>query len=348
MELSEDCLPFFHSLKENTIRGTAYASIFGANTPNSEYEFLTGNTMGFLPPSSVGFHLFVRGAMPSLASELKNAGYDTLAIHPYRGTNYRRNIVYPQIGFDKYYARVNFTSPEYVRNYISDQELVDRIISEYEKHNQKTDAPLFSYNVTMQNHGGYSRESPDFDIYLTLPQVSPKTLSVTSTEKYLTLMNLSDQALEDLTSRFAQEEEPTIILMLGDHQPSDYITNVVRRITGTTDDPSIDETQTGYRVPFVIWSNYGLEHKYYDGISVNYLGGILMEAAGIPLTGYQQFLSGLMEQLPVINANGLRGADGVFHDYSQDSAYEELLNDYKILQYNDLIDDGHRDDSFYG
>ena len=46
LDLSEDCMPFIHSLTENTIKGTAYVSIFGGNTPNSEYEFLTGNTMG--------------------------------------------------------------------------------------------------------------------------------------------------------------------------------------------------------------------------------------------------------------------------------------------------------------
>ena len=100
LDLSEDAMPFLHSLKENTIKGTVYSSVFGANTPNSEYEFLTGNTMAFLPASSVGFHVFVRGELPSLASELKETGYTTLAMHPYRGYNYRRHIVYPQIGFD--------------------------------------------------------------------------------------------------------------------------------------------------------------------------------------------------------------------------------------------------------
>ena len=75
LDLSEDCMPFIHSLTENTIKGSAYVSIFGGNTPNSEYEFLTGNTMGFLPASSVGFNLFVRGNLPSIASELKSQGY---------------------------------------------------------------------------------------------------------------------------------------------------------------------------------------------------------------------------------------------------------------------------------
>ena len=39
LDLSEDCMPFIHSLTENTIKGTAYVSIFGGNTPKFRVEF---------------------------------------------------------------------------------------------------------------------------------------------------------------------------------------------------------------------------------------------------------------------------------------------------------------------
>ena len=45
--------PFMNSLQKNTIKGYALASVYGAKTPNSEWEFMTGNTMGFLPEGSV-------------------------------------------------------------------------------------------------------------------------------------------------------------------------------------------------------------------------------------------------------------------------------------------------------
>ena len=47
-ETSEDYLPFIHSLTKNTIKGKLYVSIEGANTANSEFEFLTGNSLAFL------------------------------------------------------------------------------------------------------------------------------------------------------------------------------------------------------------------------------------------------------------------------------------------------------------
>ena len=109
---------------------------------------------------------------------------------------------------------------------------------------------------------------------------------------------------------------------------------------------TLDYVQQGYRVPFLVWSNYGLEHQYYDGLSVNYLSGILLENAGLPLTGYQKFLQNLREVLPIINGNVYQ-SKGVFHSYG-DAAQAELLNDYKILQYNHLVDKKNRSGSFFG
>ena len=199
----------------------------------------------------------------------------------------------------------------------------------------------------MQNHGGYSKASPDFESYLTLPDETSKTTSVLATEKYLTLMNETDRALQDLILYFEEQEEPVIVLMFGDHQPSDYITNVIQRICGVQSEDTIDFVQQGYRVPFMIWSNYGLEHEYYDGISVNYLAGILLENANVPLTGYQEFLQQLMETLPVISGTAYRDAEGTFYSLSDDT-YADAMNDYKILQYNYMVDQENRLDSFFG
>ena len=55
----EDPDPYWDSLTENTIHGYAYASVFGGNTANSEYEFLTGLSMADLPSGSVAFNQFI-------------------------------------------------------------------------------------------------------------------------------------------------------------------------------------------------------------------------------------------------------------------------------------------------
>ena len=341
---SEEVMPFFKNLQEEAVGGEVYVSVKGGNTANSEYEFLTGDTMGFLPTGSIPYQQYINEALPNLVSHLKGMGYDTLAIHPYYRTGWDRDEVYELFGFDEFLGKESFSNPLTYRGYISDQSAFEKIIEQYE---QKDPAErMFVFEVTMQNHGGYSKETPDFDAYVKLSDVASKSTQILAVEKYLTLMNRTDRALEELVTYFEKQEEPVILLMFGDHQPSDYITNPVARLTGFDVNSSPEAAQTGYRVPFVIWSNYGLEQKYYDGISVNYLSSILMQEAGIPLTDYQQYLSELMETLPVITGNMYRDGDGNYYSWSDD-AYEEELNEYRIIQYNHLVDSKNRVESFF-
>lgn len=342
---SEEVMPFFKSLQQEAVGGELYVSVKGGNTANTEFEFLTGDTMGFLPKGSIPYQQYINDETPSLAGYLKTLGYSTTAIHPYNRTGWDRDTVYEKFGFDEFLDKDSFSSPYRLRGYISDKSAFDKIREQFSI--KGDDERKFIFEVTMQNHSGYSRETPDFNIYLTLPEVTGKTTSVVATEKYLTLINQTDRALEELIDYFKEQDEPVIVVMFGDHQPSDYITNVIQRICGATTSDSLADLEQGYRVPFVMWSNYGLEHKYYDGISVNYLSSILMENAGIPLTGYQTFLKKLMETLPVINANVYRDADGNFYNY-EDDAYSGELKDYQMLQYNHLVDKKHRDDAFFG
>ncbi len=343
---SEEVMPFFKRLQEEAVGGEVYVSVKGGNTANTEFELLTGDTMGFLPTGSVPYQQYIHHETPSLASYLKSLGYRTTAIHPYNRSGWDRDKVYEQFGFDEFLDKNAFGDPLRLRGYISDRSAFEKIIEQFQLKGE--DERAFVFEVTMQNHGGYSRETPDFDIYLTLPEVTNKTTSVVATEKYLTLMNQTDRALEELITYFEEQDEPVIVLMFGDHQPSDYITNVIRRICGVQEEDTLEFMEQGYRVPFVIWSNYGLEHRYYDGISVNYLGTLLMQNAGIPLTGYQTFLGRLMEDLPVINGLVYRDADGSFHSYDeQDGQAGELLNQYRMLQYNHLVDTKNRAEDFF-
>lgn len=345
LELSEDYMPFIRSLTENTIRGTAYSSVFGGNTPNSEYEFLTGNTMAFLPASSVGFNLFVRGSLPSLASQFGSLGYYTLAMHPYRGTNYRRNIVYPQIGFDTYYTRDDFQYPLKIRNYISDETLFDRIILEYEE-NQDSGQPIFSYNVTIQNHGGYyssNTKNLDMDI-----EVLNTGFSTAKAEIYVNLVKATDDAFQSLVEYFEDADEPVIILMFGDHQPNIGDSAYTYLLGGTEDTLTDEELMEKYKIPFICWANYDIEEETIEATSLNYLYSILADRLGLEMTGYQEYLLDLSEEIPVINSIGYWGADGVFYELDdKDSPYYELINEYNILEYNDIFGGDNRYYEFF-
>lgn len=343
--LTQDSMPFIHGLKENTIKGTAYSSVFGGNTPNSEYEFLTGNTMAFLPASSVGFNLFVRGEMPSLVSLLKFNGYEALAMHPYRGENYRRHIVYPQLGFDDYYTRENFINPEYIRSYISDQELADRIIAEYEVRAADGE-PYFSYNVSMQNHGGYyasNTRNLDLKINVIEPDVDETKVKI-----YSNLIRKSDDMFRGLVEYFEQREEPVVLVMFGDHQ-ANLGDNTYRRIIGDETELTQEEMMEKYKVPFVIWANYDIEEETVEKTSLNYLYTIMADRLNLSMTGYQEYLLDLQEQIPVINTLGYWGADGNFYELDDESSpYYEALNEYQVLQYNYIFGKDNRYLPFFG
>ena len=169
------------------------------------------------------------------------------------------------------------------------------------------------------------------------------------TEQYLSLILESDRAFQSLVEYFAAEEEETVILMFGDHQPTDYVANCIVDLTGKTmDEMTLEEQQTRYTVPFMLWANYDIEEGYYDRISANYLSTVLMDAAGLQKSDYQSFLSGLKETLPVITANCVADADGSF--YSMDEAeelYPELIQEYRVLQYNLLFDSKNRRDEVF-
>ncbi|MEE0692987.1 MAG: sulfatase-like hydrolase/transferase [Lachnospiraceae bacterium] len=346
IDFSEDCMPFIHGLTENTIKGTAYASIFGANTPNSEYEFLTGNTMGFLPESSVGFNVFVRGNMPSLASQLKSLGYTTLAMHPYRGTNYRRHIVYPQIGFDAYYDRKHFMSPQYIRRYISDETLYKRIIREFEKHVEESDDPLFSYNVTIQNHGGYTASS--VQNLKTNIRVLNEDVDTFQVQQYANLIKASDEAFEQLIEYFSSREEPVVVVMFGDHQAS-LGTATYEHLIGKEEKLTSEELMEKYKIPFVAWANYDIEEAIIEKTSLNYLYSILADRLELPMTSYQRYLLDLSEEIPVLAAGGYWTKDGDFYELDDEtSPYFERINDYNILEYNYILGGKDRDMELFG
>ena len=82
-------------------------------------------------------------------------------------------------------------------------------------------------------------------------------------------------------------------------------------------------------------------------MSANYLGAYVMKEAGLKTSSYQKFLMDLREKLPVINAMGAIDSEGNYYEDALDSPYKDLVKQYQILQYNNLIDTRHTIDSFF-
>ncbi|MGN0353674.1 MAG: LTA synthase family protein [Muricoprocola sp.] len=359
-ETDSDYMPFIRSLQENTVKGDCYVSVKGGNTANSEFEFLTGNSMAFMPSGSVPYQQYIKSELPSMASRLAKLGYQTAAIHPYNSTGWCRNVVYPYLGFEEAVFKSQFTEPVTIRSYISDESAFQKIQELYE--NKEEGKPLFVFEVTMQNHGGYSKDVEGFTESVHVTGLEDKTTSVRALEKYLTLIKETDLAFENLIQYFNDQSEKTIILLFGDHQPSDYVTNVVLRNLGLTREGSDEIFYNNYIVPYVMWANYDISNSVSDTadeitsekkesgwrnpISLNYLGSLLAEKAGIPLTGYEQFLKKLQEVYPVVTANMVMDAEGnrmPFEEVKKD----DWIRKYSYLTYNYLCDKKEKLTDYY-
>ena len=215
VESNTDAMPFLRSLTENTIKGYAYSSVFGGTTANSEYEFLTGNTTAFLPAGTVPYHLYVKEGSESMVAQMSALGYECVAMHPYYSSGWNRIPVYKAFGFDRWLFQSDFENPYYIRDYISDQTDYENLIRIYEE--KEEGEPLFIFNVTMQNHSAYSGAWTNLpkEVWLT-GEMEGRYNTV---NQYLNLIYQSDKAFAYLINYFSQVEEPTMILMFGDHQP---------------------------------------------------------------------------------------------------------------------------------
>ena len=344
-QASEDYMPFFRSLygSENTISGNVFVSVLGGNTANTEFEFLTGDTMAFLPTGSIPYQQFISDELPALPELLREYGYTTTALHPYNSNGWRRDSVYPLLGFDDFLYNGTFHYQKRLRGYITDEAAFQEIIHTYEEKDEE--GPFFSFLVTMQNHGGYAKEWNGFERTITVSGREDDELS--RINAYLTLLKVTDDAFRDLISYYEAVDEKTIILMFGDHQPN-VETGFLEELYGKDyDELSPEELALRYQTPFVLWANYDIEEAENVDISANYLSTLLMDAAGLPKSAYQNFLSELREKLPVITANFAIDADGNFYSSSEYDQLADVLEDYEIIQYYHLFDNEHRKDEIF-
>lgn len=337
---NDDITPYMDSLEENIVKGYALSSVFGGSTPNSEYEFLTGNTMGFLPSGSIAYQQFINDEQFSIVSNLKKWNYSCVSMHPYLADGWERPAVYSDLGFEKCYFLDDFPQKKIIRDYVSDQEMFEQIIKQYE--NKEEEKNLFLYSVSMQNHGGYETEEFDSTIYL-----QDYSQEYSDVEEYLSLIHETDLAMEYLIKYFENVENDVVIVFYGDHFPS-LNPKFYEEVHGGGFD-TLDEQMLQQKVPFMIWTNYDIEEKFIECTSLNYLSNFLYNIAGIPLPQYNQFLEDMQKTIPAMNSKGFYSLEkGCYLSYDKASENEKkMLNQYEQLQYNCLFDKKNRSEEFF-
>lgn len=339
-ETDRPVTPFADSLTENTIRGYAYSSVYGGTTPNSEYEFLTGNSMAFLS-AAVPFSQLIREPSYSLVGYLNSLGYTCWATHPMNSLFWNREKVYPLLGFSEFESIEGYAGAPSLRVYTKDSAVYDHILRELE--NRRPGENKFIYAVTVQNHGSYILP------YVFDEEEEVHLVGYDSEEAmvYLTLMHESDKAFQKLIEALQDMDEPVVLLLFGDHQPN--ASDEFIRYAHGGDLETLDEQMQKYLIPYLIWANYDIETQSPEICSINYLSDFLLEAAGLPLPSYNRALEDIRQTIPALNSFGYYSLSrGRFQTLAEaEGAEKAALTKYELLEYNAIFDRRGRSQVFF-
>ncbi len=338
VEFSQNPLERYDELLErpNCYSGTLYTTASGGGTVRPEFGMLTGLTTDYLPDVTTPYW-FVNEEVPSYVSICKDAGYDTLAIHPYDRTFYARNQAYPYLGFDRFLDMEDLSqlvTAEYKRDYITDQSTLKLM----EKCLDEAEAPTFMFVITMQNHQPYNAMDPaDIQIKVTSPDLSEPALTALTT--YTQGLYDADQMLGELADYIDQRERPTVVVFFGDHLPtlgSNYLAYRESGLFDPTDGLTPEELEQVYSTPYVIYSNRELEFDFFNQNRDNPISDYNMlnavyRAVGLPRTPYMEMLADFYRDYPYYN---------VRLEIPVHSTRENFLKAMELVTYDRVL--GHR------
>ncbi len=291
-----DPIKNFRKISNNTRSGDINVSTIGGGTVRSEFEFLTGNNLDYMPVGEIPYVSSIgKKTIESIANIMESKDYETTAIHNFQGNFYARDNVFSNLGFSRYIPM------EYMQNvnsskglYQSDSLIFDNIKNVIKLNNNNK----FIFGITVGTHGSYSLANLDGN-----PEVkvisNTKNISSENIDKitdYVNRLYKLDKEIGLFMEYIEKLEDETLVVMYSDHIASIYQTQ------------SENYKKDVYEVPYFIYST------------------IENEKDKLNLQLYQ--LSTYMFEL--IGING--GTMNQFHKlYESDEKYYDYM---KLLQYD--------------
>jgi phosphoglycerol transferase MdoB-like AlkP superfamily enzyme len=346
-----DPLENFSRIKEKAYYGRVVTEVFGGGTANTEFSFLTGNSMAALPELSSPYSYYIRHETFSLARALEKLGYATMAFHPGESWFYNRVNVYSHFGFDNIYFKkdMDLANVEIHHGYISDMDTAKFTLERFREQLAKEPGrPFFQFVVNIDNHGPYSKRD------LGYPQILKKTEGLDEAtyniiNNYLNGLMRCDKAIGWLADSIMEMDEPVVFLYFSDHLPYLGEEDIGYKALGFDINAhgTLEEYLNKYETPYFILVNEpaekmllgnGIQVRRGQGpqISVNYLATELLRAAGLDGGNYFNYLSALKNELPVITSRFMKEKDRFTDKPSQKT--KDLLETYGMIEYYMLMD----------
>jgi hypothetical protein len=329
-----DGLPDYDAV-DAAARGTLYVSARGGGTCNSEFEYLTGSSMGGLGGGVYAYMFYDLSGVDALPRHLSDLGYATYAVHPAAASNWRRDTVYRQLGFSEFLSEEAFEGADTLRDLVTDRATYDAVLDLL--NSADASDPVFVFDVTLQNHGGYETG------LLAGNQYEGVTVSgehIDGMDEYLASVDAAQDDLTYLLDELAQLDRKVLLVFFGDHQPGFNDEVSVAAYQTELEDETLAQVQERFSTTYFVWANYDLGDWSLDGgddMSAGYLMAQTLYAAGLPLNDHQKALLELYEQMPAFNLNGYCDADGTWYWNGQDSDTDAARRAYMCIQYAELF-----------
>lgn len=340
IEFDTDISPHLHALQETSAFGRCYSPSFGGGTCDVEFEALTGYSMAFLPAGSKPYQQHVTRPMFSLPNYLRTQGYQTAAVHCFYAKYWSRDTAYPNLGFDEFISLEDMPGAKKARRYywsgglVTDAEMAEQVIREYERLKQQSEAPVFLHAVTMQNHTNYNAANyPDEErVRVLSAPAGMKASTIGALEDFATGIRDADAMLGALTEYFSQVEEPVILVFWGDHYnpiDSGYDVYTLTGYAGrSSNDPALHQTT------LLIWSNYAENQVDLGTIAAYDISPVMMELFGLEKPLYFSYLTRQLQVAYRSRTGGITlNRDGTATETL--TAFQEQWNrNHWLLQYD--------------
>lgn len=246
--------PTFFKSFDAIAKGKANVGVWGGSTSNSEFEALTGTSLGYVSSGLNPYVLYDLSDIATLPEQFGDLGYDTIAIHPGQRENYNRDEVYPSLGFDEYISFESFAFPEMLRGLVRDRETYDEVLDQL----AQGSSPKFIFDLTMQGHAWYDTGEIPPDEQLSYPfekLVGLDTKTISDTNEYLSVIQACDKDLQYFIDRLSGLNEKCVLIFFGDHQP--LLSSSYRNIFMNTQD-EVRFSEYTYLTDYAVWANYDI------------------------------------------------------------------------------------------
>lgn len=361
IELNQEAIPEVDAIREGTTGGLMLSSGYGGGTANLEYMSLTGMSMANFNSSLTSPYqqLVPSQRWTTSVNQMWGDAENSLGFHPYEPSMYSRATNYRKFGFSHFYTlegddviahRDTIDKSPYVSDAATYRSVLDEVGS--------TDANQFISVITMQNHMPYNDWYSDNEFTVTNtdgaePLGEDETREI---ETYAKGVSLSDKATAEFLDELDAIDKPITVVFYGDHLPGIYST------AGEDQNNSLALHLTDY----FIWSNkasssQGTKNENSEYTSPNYFIAQAAEHMNAKVSPFLAFLTQMHEHVSAMEppvVNNIQGwsripegqpiyldADGnPMVESEMDAETRQLLEDYKLIQYDVTAGDGYLKD----